>query len=77
MEDDPDWRNIDWQALYAAIVSAPLSRSEILKRSDRLSSIVLILVAVTKWAFTEDIFRDLREITTFIGEFRILFVRRA
>ncbi len=75
VEDDPDWRNIDWQTLYAIMVAAPLSRSEVLERSDRLCYTVLILVAVTKWAFTADIFKDLRAITTFISEYRILFVR--
>ena len=73
VEDDPDWRKIDWQTVYAAIVPAPLSHSQVLERSDRLSYTVLILVAVTKWAFSEDTFKDLREITTFIGEYSTLF----
>jgi hypothetical protein len=73
LEDDPDWRKIDWQTVYAAILSAPLSRSEVLERLDRLVYTVLILVAVTKWAFIEVIFDDLKEITTFIGEYSILF----
>ena len=73
LKDDPDWRKIDWQTIYAAIISAPLSRSEVLERLDRLSYMVLVLVAVTKWAFTEDILEDLREITAFIGEYSTLF----
>jgi hypothetical protein len=73
VEDDPDWRKIDWQTVYAAIVPAPLSHSQILEQSDRLGYTVLILVAVTKWAFSEDTFKDLREITTVIGEYSTLF----
>ena len=73
VEDDPNWRKIDWQTVYAAIVPAPLSHSQILEQSDRLGYTVLILVAVTKWAFSEDTFKDLREITTVIGEYSTLF----